>query len=84
MLLLGLFFRAVFDEPFDLLDFGGYLHHPEITNLFGSLNGSELKIFSETNDDRVETESKEELFLEIIGDLHDRETVFLSNAFSEY
>ena len=54
MLELGLFMGAAFKELLDFEDFLGDLHHPEVVDLLGGLNGAPFQVLPEVDDHRME------------------------------
>lgn len=81
-LTIGIIIRSIFQKIFNFLSFFSNLHHPDIRYFLFRLFCAPFQIFSQTNQSRMERQSKQHLRFKLIINLLDHKTM-LGNVISE-
>lgn len=84
VLQLSVLVGTVLEEVLDLVYLLSHLHHPEVVDLLGCLDGSPLQVFSEVDDHRMERQGKKHIFFQSVINLLNNKTMLLGIILSEH
>lgn len=84
MLELGLLVGALLEELLDFEYLLRHLHHPEVIDFLGSLDGAPLQVLSQVDNHRVERQRKQNIFLQVVVYFLNHKTMLLRVVLGEH